>query len=152
MPSLALVPVTELTFDSGLLMDDAGLFLQVKRGLGEIPFVRGTDTIVPRRTGRIARARVGDRLSIELEGLVRGIETLTETEAETYYALVLSVKALFDPTKDPATLSCILPDGSTASILVRVVPPLLWEEIIPGRLARLNVAMESVEPDWTITP
>lgn len=155
MANLDLVPITDLTFDSVVLMRDDGLFLQLKKGIGEIPMVRGVDQVIPRLAGRYPRARVADRMVIELEGLVRGIPDEADddpSEGEAYYTLVLAMKTLFDPTKAPASLSCVLPDGSTASINVRVVPPLLWDEIIPGRLARLNVSMESVDPDWTLTP
>lgn len=155
MPSLDLLPITSLTFDGTLLMrDDRTLYLSLKRGVGEVPTVRGEDVVVPRLAGRVARARVPDRMALELEGLVVGYRDPTDgspTEPESYYTVVREMRALFDPTKDPALLSGILPDGTLASINVRVVPPLLWDEMIPGRLAKLNVALESVDPDWAFT-
>ena len=154
MTTLDLVPITDLTFDSTVLMRTDGLFLTIKRGIGEIPSVRGSDQIVPGRAGRIARARVADVLRIELEGVVGGKADLVTpvTEPAAYYALVLAMKALFAPTKVPKVLSCVLPDGSTATINARTIPPLLWDEEIAGRLARLNVALESVDPYWVVTP
>lgn len=153
MPSGAIEgPVTALTFDSTLLERDDGFSLSLKRGLGEVATVRGVDTVIPGRAGRVFRARVADRMALELEGNIIGIGTFpTSTDAEAYYALVLEAQDLFDPTKDPAVLSCVLPDGSTATINVRVVPPILWDEKVPGLAARLNVALESVDPDWVIT-
>ncbi len=152
MTVLDLVPVTALSFDSTDLMRTDGLFLTIKRGLGEIPSVRGSDQVVPGRAGRIARARVADTLRIELEGIVGGIAAAAPfTEPVSYYALVLEMKALFDPTKAPAVLSCVLPDGSTATINVRTLPPLLWDEEIAGHFARLNVELESVDPGWVVS-
>lgn len=154
--TLDLLPHTGLTFDSTSLMrDDLSLFLAIKRGLGEIPTVRGEDQVVPGRAGRIARARVADQMSIELEGWVGGIsddDPVVITEPEAYITLVRELVALFDPTQVPKALACTLADGSTASILVRVSPPLLWDEKIAGRHAKLNVALVSVVPTWTITP
>lgn len=155
MSNLDLLPITTLTCDGTVVMRDDGLFLSIKKGLGEVPSVRGVDQVVPRREGKIARARVGDKMALELEGLVRGIPDEGDddpSEAAAYYTLVAEVRAIFDPTKDPWVLSVEMPNGDTWSINVRTVPPLLWEEIIPSRLARLNVALESVDPDWTITP
>lgn len=153
MANLDLLPIRALTCDGTVVMRDDGLFLSLKKGLGEIPYVRGSDQIVPGLAGRIPRSRIGDRMALELEGLVRGIPDEADndpSEPVAYYDLVLECRNLFDPTKEPWILSCLLPDGSTASINVRVVPPLLWEELIPGRLARLNVALESVDPTWDI--
>lgn len=154
MTSLDLVPITALTFDSTELMRADGLYLTMKKGLGEIASVRGSDQIVPGRPGRLVRARMADTLRIELEGLVGGKADamVPLTEPASYYALVIELVALFDPSKDPAVLSCVLPDGSTATINVRTIPPLLWDETIAGRLANLNVELESVDPAWSIVP
>lgn len=155
MANVDLLPHTALTFDGTVLMRDDGLFLAIKKGIGEIPLVRGSDQGVPHRAGRIRRARVADKLLIELEGLVRGIPDETDddpSEAVAYLALVDEVTSLFDPTgSTERTLSYQAADGTTRSIGCSVVPPLLWEELIPGRLARLNVALEAVEdPTWSI--
>lgn len=150
MADLELIPIETLVYDGTSLMRDDGLFLAIKRGLGEIPVVRGTDTVVPGQTGRTARARVADRMAIELEGYVRGIGTTGDDEASAYYDLVLEMQTLFDPTKDPAVLSATLVNGANLTINARAVPPLLWEETILGRLARLNVQLESVDPYWTV--
>jgi hypothetical protein len=151
--NLDLVPITDLTFASTSLMRDDGVFLQLKRGFGEIPTVRGVDQLVPRRAGRIPRSRVAERLDIELEGLVRGIPDEADndpSEAEAYYALVEELVTLFDPTANERALSFLHPDGTTRSINCRVVPPLLWDEQIPGRLARLNVSLVAVDdPSWS---
>lgn len=147
--TLDLLPITDLTFDGTVLMRDDGLFLWLRKGAGEVPGVRGVDVVVPARVGRVARNRVADRLLVELEGIVGGIRTddgiVIVEEPVSYYALVLEMAALFDPTKDPATLSYTLPDSSVISLLARTTPPLLWDETIPGRLARLNVALEVVD-------
>jgi hypothetical protein len=150
-----LVPITGLTFAGTSLMRDDGVFLMLKKGAGEIPSVRGVDTIVPGLTGRVFRNRVADRLVLELEGYVQGQEDPDDhdpTEPEAYYDLVDELVELFDPAADPAALSGTWPDGSIRSIDCRVVAPLLWDEVIHGRLAKLNVALESVSPAWDVTP
>lgn len=64
-----------------------GIFLELVRGFGEGPSVRGTDTVVPGLVGRIARNRVADTWRIELRGMVAGtgneIQTVTITGSPT---------------------------------------------------------------------
>ena len=145
-------PITDLEFDSvPLQRDDLSVVLEIKRGLGGVPTVRGSDQIVPGRSGRIPRARVADVTAIELEGVLEGTGPDDASRRADLVALREEMRALFDGTKDPAPLSCVLEDGSTATIDVRVVPPILWDEL-PGYVVRVNVAMESVDPDWTVTP
>lgn len=145
-------PVTAVTFDgTSLQRADGSVILEIKRGLGDVPRVRGRDQVVPGLAGRIPRGRIADVLPLELEGIIEGVGATEAERRSSFVALRQEMRALFDPTKDPEALACVLEDGSTATINARCVPPLLWEER-PGYIARLNVALESVDPDWDITP
>jgi hypothetical protein len=65
--------VIGLTFDgTDVQRSDLGIFLELVRGLGEPPEVRGVDVVIPARSGRYVRNRVADRLVIELRGYVMG--------------------------------------------------------------------------------
>ncbi|HEX5013021.1 MAG TPA: hypothetical protein VFV72_02595, partial [Candidatus Limnocylindrales bacterium] len=70
-----------LTFDAtDLQQADLQWFFEIKRGLDEVPSVRGKDSIVPALAGRVERNRKNDVLSIVLEGFVRGDPTLTDVD------------------------------------------------------------------------
>lgn len=76
-----------LTFGgTDLQQNPIGIFLQLKNP-NDGPSVRGSDTTVPGLTGRIARSRIGDRWTIDLEGLVAGtgneVQSVTITGAPT---------------------------------------------------------------------
>lgn len=83
--SYATIPLTFGGTD--VQQNPIGIFLEIYRGLNEVPSVRGIDTVVPGLAGRIARNRVVGVLAIELRGMVRGtgneIETVTITGGPT---------------------------------------------------------------------
>lgn len=143
--------VIGLTFDgTDIQQNPFGIFLEIKRGMYEGPEVRGTDTVVPARTGRIARNRVADRWIIELEGYVSGIGADEEAQREHFLDLADTIGALFDPTAMPATLSAAMQDGGTRTIEARTLPTVLWDQVVPS-LARVNIQLEAVEA-WIVTP
>lgn len=142
--------VIGLTFDStDIQQNPIGIFLEIKRGMYEGPEVRGSDTVVPSRTGRIARNRVADRWVIELEGYVAGRGATEAAQREHFLDLVDIVRALFDPTSLPATLSAEMQDGGTRTIEARTLPTVLWDQVVPS-MARVSVQLEAVE-DWVVT-
>lgn len=139
--------VVGLTFDGTDIQDLDGIFLEITRGLVEPPEVRGVDLIVPAYAGRIVRNRVGDRLSIILEGWVRGVASDEDSDRADFVINRAAFRTLFDPRAEPADLVATLEDGSSQTIAARtlnVVP----EQIVPSFM-RVNVEMESVDPDWT---
>lgn len=143
--ALAAIP---LTFDGTDIQEDPiGLFLEIVRGLNEPMTVRGTDTIVPSLTGRIARNRKGDRLLIELRGLVIGNGATHALQKADFAAQRQIVRALFDTKADPAPLVATLEDATTATINARTLN-VVW--IQGGDFdAEISVELEAVE-DWTI--
>lgn len=143
----ALAPIP-LTFDAtDVQQDPIGLFLEIVRGLNEPMTVRGSDTTVPGLTGRIARNRKGDRLLIELRGLVIGNGATHALQKADFAALRQFVRTLFNPKADPAPLVATLEDGTTATVNARTLN-VIW--ILGGDAdAEISVEMEAVA-DWTI--
>lgn len=130
---------------------DFSIFLEVRRGLNEIPETRGKDTVVPGLTGRYFRNRVADTRKIELVGYVSGADATTPTEGplrRDFRHRVEELRALFDPTDDPGALAAALEDGGTATIEARTTS-VVWNQIAPS-LASVSVEMESVDPEWVV--
>lgn len=70
-------------------------------------------------------------------------------QSASFWTLVATLRALFDPTASPASLIATLPNGTTATILARTLPTMMWDQVLPS-LARVTIELESVAPDWTI--
>lgn len=139
-----------LTFGgTDLQQNPIGIFLEIVDGLLGTASVRGTDTVVPGLTGRIARNRTGDTRRIELRGLVAGNGATEALQQSDFWTLAATLRTLFDPTASPASLVATLPNGTTATILARTLPTMMWDQIVPS-LARVTIELESVAPNWTI--
>lgn len=141
------------TFDGTALVTIIGgqprIMLRCVRGLDDSPEVRGTDTIVPGLAGRIVRSRVRDRRVIELAGWVMGTGTTEADQREDVRDALEELRALFDPTRTPATLLLELEDGGFATISARPLSTVMGDDPIPTYRA-LSVELEAVEADWTI--
>lgn len=141
---------TLVQFGTGDYTGQVRLALQVVRGLDEPADVRGADTVIPAGTGRVARNRVADRRTIELAGFVAGTGGDEAAQRADFRAAVEQLRALFDPTRAPATLSVLLEDGaSTATILARPVNMAYSDGPLPS-YREVSIELESVVPDWTI--
>jgi hypothetical protein len=143
--------VIGLTFRSvDIQRADFSVFLEVKRGLNEIPEVRGQDTVVPGLAGRYFRNRVADRRTIELRGFVSGYDATPSEAADRrdFRHRVEELRDLFDPTLDPGTLAAALEDGGTATIEARATN-VVWNQVAPS-LHEVSVEMESVDPEWVV--
>jgi len=142
------VAVIGLTYGgTDVQQNPIGIFLEIIHGLNEVPSVRGVDTVVPGLAGRIARNRVTDVLTLELQGMVAGNGSDEATQREDFRDLVTTLRALFDPTVT-ATLVATPEDGGTWTIAARTLN-IIWNQIVPS-LAMVNIQLESVAPDWTI--
>lgn len=145
--------VIGLTYRGMDIQNTDGIFLEIIRGIGEVPEVRGVDLVVPALAGRVVRNRVADRLSIILEGFVRGVgggsgSTHDEDSDRSDFATNRAAfRALFDPTLDPGDLVATLEDGSYQHIAARTLNH-VWDPQVPS-FANVNVELESVDPDWT---
>lgn len=124
-----------------------GCFLELKRGLDEVASVRGQDIVVPWRDGRIVGDRVLDVLTIELQGIVTGdADPAVAVELSTWRSRADALGDLFDPTV-VGELVASLEDGSIRTIQARTLTH-TWDPLNP-MVARVNVVLESVDPDWT---
>ncbi len=144
--------VDELEYDNvALVHASLDWVLWLTRGLNDVPTVRGRDDVVPHLDGRVVRNRRADVLQLELAGwvLAHG-DDLDETVAN-FRTSVRALQTLFDPALDPRVLSATLEDGSAAAISARVVPPISIVEVVASHVARVSVALESVDPYWAIT-
>lgn len=127
-----------------------GVFLELVDGIAAPPSVRGADTVVPGRSGRIAKARVGDVWSGELRGLVTGAGSTEAAMRDALADLRETMRALFDPTLLPGALVATLENGDTATIQARALPGQIWEIVVPS-MYRVSIEVESVDPYWVIT-
>jgi hypothetical protein len=131
------VATVGLRFDSTDIQEAGfGIFLEIVRGLQEPPAVRGVDYIVPSSSGRSVRNRVADVLPIELRGYVSGVD------ADAFRTNADAVRALFDPTAEPADLVATLETGELRTIVARAVNA-IWDQITPD-LAAVSIELESV--------
>lgn len=146
--STAAAPVG-LTYRGTDIQDLDGIFLEIVRGLVEIPEVRGVDLVVPSRQGQIRRNRVRHRMPIELRGWIRGTGANEAAQRADFAGNRAAFQALFDPTLEPGTLAITLEDSSTEDISVRTLN-VISETIVPT-FVRVSVEMESVGLDLTIT-
>lgn len=143
--------VIGLTFDGvDLQRSDFSLFLEVVKGVNEGPRVRGVDTVVPGLGGRIARNRISDGFVVGLQGYVSGVGTGEDQQRKRFADRRAEIRALFDPTADPANLVATLEDGTTLTCAARTLPSMLWDQIVPS-MARLSLELESLDADWTVT-
>jgi hypothetical protein len=128
-----------------------GLWLEIVRGLDDIPTVRGRDTTVPGRAGRIPRNRIGDRLELELEGWIAGVGATEALARADYRTNVIAMQVLFDPRLAPGALVATLEDGSVQTINARTLPGMIVDGPEPTQKT-VNVVLESVDPDWVPVP
>lgn len=146
------VVVIEITFDSVPLFsaDGSMTFRFTKGAPGEPPTMRGEDDRVSARAGRSSYPRLPDILPIGLEGQVQAEIDSTAPLADAEFRR-RSLLSLFRTTT-PKVLSAVLPDGAVATISARVEPPVLVKEVVAGLYFEFDVALESIDPTWVITP
>lgn len=138
-----------LFYDSeDLQRSDLGVFCRVVKGLNEPPTVRGTDSIVPARAGRIEGLRVNDVVAIELECWVQPDAALTDPDDQlaSFRTNLKDARALFATNRSRGTLLAVLEDGTQQSIEVRPLN-VIWNEVIPSLVASASVALEAYD-DW----
>lgn len=127
------------------------LLFWLTRGLDDSPDVRGEDTVIPGTAGRTARNRVRDRRIIEIEGYVIGVGATDALQTDDFRDAMETLRTLFSPTAAAANLVVLLEDGvRSATISCRTVDMLVdYEGLTVG--ARVNVELEAIGSDWSIT-
>jgi hypothetical protein len=147
MPSS--VAVIGLTFRGvDVQRSDFGLFLEIVRGLDELPEVRGKDTVIPGLAGRMYRNRVVDRLPVELRGMVVGNGVDEAAQRSDLRTNMDFTRALFDPTLAPGDLVATLENGALRTIVARPLN-LLKQQRVPT-MYDLSIELESVSFSLTI--
>lgn len=128
---------------------DLSIFLQFKRGLHELPSVRGEDTVIPTAEGRHEMNRVNDVVRIELEGHVTAdADALTNQEqVESFWVNAETLRTLFASDRAWAALNAVLPDGTIKSIQARPLN-MIFTEVIGSLFATVSVELEGYG-DWT---
>lgn len=126
-----------------------GLRLQLTAGYSDPLTVRGKDTVIPQRPGRIAHNRVADTRILRLEGHVKA-----SSPAEWRIATDL-LMAIADTTLDPGDLILRAPylglaTGVTATIAARCTSALPGP-IMSKLFQRWSLELISVDPDWVLT-
>lgn len=144
--------LTSLTFDGvDLQRSDLSIHFDITKGLNDGLAVRGEDTVVPGLDGQIPRNRKRDHREIELLGRLMGVGTTLEQQLADLQASLDELEEAFAADGSPAVLSGVARDGSTRTILARVISGgfVVGPEEAPGTRA-VSVALTSVVPDWTI--
>lgn len=150
---VSLAAIHTLTYDAtSIQQSPIGIFLELVDGLNEIPKVRGEDDVVASLTGRSPYPRVADVLPLELRGVVLGMGSTVEDQQSSFRTLMGTLRALLaGGSLTPKVLAGVLEDASTATINARVVDVQVTEQVA-SLAAEVKVALESVDPDWVITP
>jgi len=148
-----LAAIHSLTYDSTTIQESTiGIFLELTRGLNEIPKTRGEDDIVASASGRTAYLHVADILPLELAGVVLGTGSTVDDQQASFRTKMAALRALLaSGSLLPKILAGTLEDDSTATISARVVDVQV-DERVASLAAEVKVALESVDPDWVITP
>jgi hypothetical protein len=150
MPGLTLGGVDIHRTDRKILFDLMEGWIDTK------PEVRGKDTIIPGKRGRMRQKRLGDRRVVIIEGYVQGLGVTVDDQRADYYTNLTTLTSLLDeeatsPTNLVVTSPYMgLPSG-TATLPVYLV------NIMPGDMIQLyfrrySIEFESVTGtlDWTI--
>jgi hypothetical protein len=145
-------PLSSLTYDgTDLQRSDLSVHLEITLGLNDGLDVRGEDSVVPGATGRIPRSREGDVRHLQLAGWVQGVGTTEAARLADWQSLRDELEALFDPTRDEATLAGEAWDGTTRTIEARPEPGIIWNQSeIPG-VTQLSVALIATDPTWAVS-
>jgi hypothetical protein len=143
--------VIGLTYNgTDLQRSDFGIFLEIRSGLHDGLKVRGTDTIVPGFTGRIARIRKGDVRDVELRGYITGnAGGATEaSQRSSFRDMWQTLDALFSPSGGVADLVASLEDGTTKTLSCRATDILPGNQPVPT-FQEVSITLQSTTPDWT---
>ena len=120
------------------------------RGLDELPEVRGLDTVIPGAAGRVARNRIRDIRTIEIQGHIAGVGSTAAAQTDDFRDAMETLRALFDPTAAAATLVVGLEDG-TRSASINCRPVNSMTRYVSDVGAEMNVELEAIGSDWSIS-
>jgi hypothetical protein len=123
---------------------DLNVMFEITEGLDELPAVRGSDELIPFRSGRLSQKRTADHRPLVLTGWIAGAGATPEA---SYRAYLDGLKKVLDPTRDPGLLVATLTDGSVRWI--RAVPrDLIGGDRIGYEFRPLSVELDALDPYW----
>lgn len=127
---------------------DLQIFIEIIKGLNEVPSVRGTDSIVPALAGRAEGLRINDVLKIELAGFVRADPALTTAadQQASYRTNMDTVRGLFATNRLRADLVATLEDGTQRTISARPLN-MIVQEVIASIFVYVSIELEGYD-DW----
>lgn len=135
-----------------------GIHLEIVHGFDELPSVRGEDVTIPAREGRLRGNRIGDVLSIELAGSVRGDledgSPMTEAERMASFRANIAILQGYFDARLFGVVDVLGEDGATFTIEAEPVSTgmVFGPEIVPGERG-VSIALVSTQsPYWTRTP
>lgn len=131
--------------DFELQRADLDIHFEITEGMDELPNTRGSDQVIPFRTGLLPSARMAHNRPVVAVGWVTGPPTASAKTA--YRAYVDSLKARLDPTKGPRLLVATLEDGSKRWI--RAVPRnLIGGPGMGSDFRPFSIEWEALDPYW----
>lgn len=138
-----------ITYDAvDVQLADFQIFLQLIRGLDELPRVRGKDLVIPGAAGRTERNRINDTLVLELRGVVTAdpAETDPVLAATSYRDNMTVVRNLFAADRAVAPLVALLEDATSRTIDARPMNIVIPRKL-EGAYAELSIELEAYG-DW----
>ena len=135
---------------------DAGYYFEIRAGgLDDVPEVRGSDVVIPGKSGRATYSRVSDSMVVSLHGIVMGAGSGVAA-AESYRTRANALKAVFDPTADPFALTVHsplegLPSGDTATLNVRFLRFVVGEQGQHFRIMDIECECVDSPPVWVVS-
>lgn len=141
------VGVIGLSYDGyDLQREDLDVLFQITEGLDTLPETRGTDQVIPFRSGQLPQARIAHRRSVVARGWVAGAAPSPET---SYRAYLDGLKAVLDPTRAPAILVATLVDGSKRWINARPAnPALIGGDLVGHEMRPMSIEWDALDPFW----
>ena len=130
----------------------ANIFLDLIRGYGEPPDVRGEDDVVPGAAGREEGDWEADRLRILLEGWVKGTGATLVAQQQSWRTSTDALMALMNRAASPGALVITAPyyglAAGSKTIQARCV------NVVPGPIQaamtfqRWSFELVAIDPEW----
>lgn len=152
--------MADLTFNStdikvSTARTTGGIYLDIVSGYDGVAEARGTDIVIPGRSGRTPLSRVKDRRLIELRGYVNGDPTAATLalRQQSYRTHVATLQGLIDSDDAAKSLVVTAPylglTSGSKTISARYLNS-VWDVVVAGFFCRVSVQLEAVgnPPDW----
>lgn len=124
-------------------------------GLDDVPVVRGDNVVIPGKDGQTWMPKVADHFPVVLRGIVMG-EAGAKTARASYLDRITALKAIFDPTEEPFTLTITSPlegleSGESYTITVEFLRFTVIDEGAHYRYMDIECQAIGDPPAWAAT-